>query len=194
MGLSYNFSSNSLRNSPKFHSFPKSERFPPLKPSASFVSLSPLLSPKKISMGSGNRGQFIQNLPGMDTPSPADYDFMGYFGKQGHGRGKSFGVGYNENLYYPESHLVTSKNAAEVPGPGQYDTGAAGSIIGKGGKKATLKGKLPSSFLVTHDVPSPHAYSPKHALVESTKGQGTSFGVGDRPDLFYGKAVGNLRL
>ena len=143
-------------------------------------------------MGYSSRGQFIEKLPGMSNPAPSKYDISKTLdfggseqlvnGKQK--KGLSFRAGYNENLYYPKSHLVTMKSASQIPGPGKYNTCSL-KAIGNTGKKATLKGRLPSNFIVIRDVPGPNSYDLNYASIESSRFKGVTFGAGDRPDSFF---------
>ncbi len=183
-GMNYCLSANSLRNSPKSCVFTKSERFPdPVRQfNSEFTLLPPIKDNRYCTMGSGKRNAYIENLPSFEVPAPTDYDVKGGFDKLDPFHGKSFAIGHKEyeNVYIPEAkHLVAPRNAAEIPGPGEYTYDYSKSL-GKTGRQSTIKGRIPVSYFATRDLPGPAMYKPNFAAVASGRYHEVSFGLGDR--------------
>ena len=172
-----------MRNSPKSCKFGKADRFPPIisQHTAEYKNFSTIIDHRYSTIGWGERGQFINDLPSFETPSPADYK-ADLYEPRIPAKGKTFGLGAKayENVYIPGSHLVTPRNAAVIPSPAHYDTLYTPHSLGKSGQKLSITGKMPMKYPTTKEFPGPNVYKPNYSTVEQTKYQGISFGAGDR--------------
>lgn len=181
-GFSSYLSSNTLRNSPKYWSFSKAERFLQANPDncAKYANFPTMVSSRYSTLGFGDRG-FMHELPSAQSPPPNQYKIPSTFEAKAGVKGKTFGIArnYYENVYIPNRETVAPKVSAQVPGPGQYAP-ADCNPIGKYAKKMSLKSRVPACTSGTREFPAPNMYRPGFGLVEQSRFNGVGFGIGNR--------------
>ena len=149
-----------LGPSPKEHwSFPRSPRFPKIKPQGltPYLPVPSTLKNNGPGLGFGDRYNYVKLLRHKETPSPSHYS------PSPKNRLARIDFGYKYKFI---------DNG--VPGVGSYKLGGT---LGRGKPKFSMTGHRRPKPLVL-DTPSPHSYLPKK--LSSSRFSGIGFGFGDR--------------